>query len=198
LLDGVLVRRVVDEEDTLQTGNQLPEDLQPFRCELDVQRSDSREIATRARQALHQSQFHGIAPTNEDDGDAIGRHLSGFRGIAALGRHDNVSTAPNEVESGRQKLGALALREAHADREVLVLAVPEGLQSVPQPDDRWRRAPGFRERADLDQAGGPLGLGPAADQPVDREDARECQKTEATSHHGTPGRGAGTGSASSA
>src|SRR2546422_1028628 len=102
------------------------------------------------RAKLFQSQFHGIAPTDEDDRDAIGRHLRGSRGIAAFGRHDDVRPAPDELPGGRQKLGALALREAHADREVLVLAVPERPQAIPQSNNGWRRAPGLGQRADLD------------------------------------------------
>jgi len=123
LPDGVRVRRVVGQEDPFQAGNQLTEDLHSLRCKGNVQISGPCDVAARTRQALHQSEFHWIAPAHEDDRDPVGRRLGGFSGVPAFSGYDDVNAMPNEIASGLAKLRWIALREAHPDHKVLVFTV---------------------------------------------------------------------------
>src|SRR6267142_1647930 len=151
LRDDIGVRRVIGQEHALEPGHQLAEDLHPLRAEVDVQISRPGDVAARARQALHQADSNGITAAHEDDRDLLCRRLRGLRRVAAFARHDDVDAPPDEITRGLGKLRRVALREAHADHELLVLTVAKLEQAVAQTDDRGCRPPGFGQRADLDQ-----------------------------------------------
>src|SRR5262249_1056219 len=96
---------------------------------------------------------------------------------------------------------ALALREANADGEVPVLAVPESRQAVAQADDGRRRPPGLGQGADLNRAGWPLSRARVAAQPDAHQDDSQRQQddsqrqaTEAGTHYRAPGPGDGSAS----
>ncbi len=48
-LDRLGIRRVVDQKDPSQAGDELPEDLHPLRHQLEVRVGDTGDVAARTR-----------------------------------------------------------------------------------------------------------------------------------------------------
>jgi len=59
----------------------------------------------------------------------------------------------DQLSCGDRQLGEIALREPHAQKEVLIFAVAQLLQTVSQADDARRRSPRLSQRPDADGTG---------------------------------------------
>ena len=79
LRHGVGIGCIVKEQDPLQTRDDLVEEFQTFRTQLESQIGHPRDVAARPGEALDQAQPYGVAHRSEDNRDPGGCHLRRLR-----------------------------------------------------------------------------------------------------------------------
>src|SRR5262249_55950553 len=136
--------------------------------------------------------FDGIAPAHEHDRD-LRRGLLGRGGRSLTARDDDqVHAVAHQITSRRGKLCDVALSEADAEHEVLILPIAKPLETIAEADDARGRSPGVRQCADFDQAPGlrvrDAGEGRGKDEP-NGQPGRSPTDGDA---HRAPGRAAGS------
>ena len=126
---GECVRRVIDQENSFQARDELAKDLHSLRHELNLEIRDPGDVSTGSREALREPCSYRVGRVHEDDRDPGRRHLGSLHRIVSSGNNE-IHPVADEGAGGFGELGDVALCEAHADDEILVLAVSKLLKTV--------------------------------------------------------------------
>ena len=71
--------RIIEEQDPVQTRNEIPKQFEALWAQINVQTNDARDVAAGPVETLDQAHLHGIATQpSEDNRDAGGHHLCRF------------------------------------------------------------------------------------------------------------------------
>ena len=138
----------------MQARNELPKDFEALRAQFNTQKTDTCHVAAGPIETLDQSHLHGIAAASrdEDNGDAGGHHLGRFGSGEFCGEDEVHSILDQLARCGGQR-SLIPLGKADTEDKLLVLAIPEIQQTVPQCYYLWRGPPRLRQRSEPDGAG---------------------------------------------
>src|SRR5262249_28545555 len=145
--------------------NDLVEDFQALRAQLNVQLSDARDVAARPGEALDQAHPQWIVRSGEDDRDPRGCHLCRLRGLVNVST-DDVHPLLDQLTSGGRKGRQISLRKANASNDLLVLTIAQLQQTISQAHYGWCGPPAWRQHPNFDGLGTLLSAHAAGEQPA--------------------------------
>jgi len=152
--------RLLEDSDPTDARNRLLEQLETLADQLREEEGQPRNVPARPREARDEPAWHGIAGSNEDNGDGARRSLGGQGSEGSCVSHDDIH--PERSQLGRKSGEPLVLSLGIAvfDHHAAALHVTEVTQSLTKGLVQGRAAgQAVRQVADSRGLGRRLGLG---------------------------------------
>ncbi len=129
---GIRIVRVGQQRNSVRRRQQLSQELETFRPDLDVQRRDAGDISGRTTEASDETYGHRIGAGFENDRNSRSRRLGRQRGAGASGRRQYVHAALHQFGGHNWQPILFSFGPTVLNGDVSTLAITDLLESSPK------------------------------------------------------------------